>query len=50
MDELVAAGTIAYYEVREGQVSLYWRALAPSQRVRVPLVVVADVPGRLRAV
>ncbi|MCA9173147.1 MAG: hypothetical protein KDB14_01470 [Planctomycetales bacterium] len=45
LKECVDEGLIAAYEVRGREVILYWRVLDPEQRVRVPLNVVAAVPG-----
>jgi uncharacterized protein YfaS (alpha-2-macroglobulin family) len=45
LKELVSAGRIAAYEVRGREVVLYWRSLDADQVVRLPLSVVAAVPG-----
>jgi hypothetical protein len=45
LKELVKAGTIAAYEIRGREVILYWRDLDGSSSVKVPLSVVAAVPG-----
>ncbi len=46
LKEAVNAGLIAAYEVRGRELILYWRVLDAEQRVRVPLSLVAAVPGR----
>ena len=45
LKELVKAGTIAAYEVRGRDVVLYWRDLGPEKSVRVPVSLLAAVPG-----
>ncbi len=45
LKELKKAKRIAAYEVRGRDVVLYWRELAPRQTVKLPLSVVAAVPG-----
>jgi uncharacterized protein YfaS (alpha-2-macroglobulin family) len=49
LKELVKAGTIAAYEVRGREVVLYWRTLAPNQRVELPLSLTAAIPGHYTA-
>lgn len=49
LKELVEEGKIASYEVRGREVILYWRVLDGEQRVRVPLSLVAAVPGKYTA-
>jgi len=46
LKELVKSGVIAAYEVLGRDVVLYWRELKPGQTVRIPLSLVAAVPGR----
>jgi hypothetical protein len=45
LKELVKAGTIDAYEVLGREVVLYWREMKKGQSVRVPLSLVAAVPG-----
>ena len=45
LKELVKAGTIAAYEVRGRDVVLYWRDLGAGKSVRVPVSLLAAVPG-----
>jgi hypothetical protein len=45
LKELVKRGTVDAYEVRGREVVLYWRALRGSQERRVPLSLLAAVPG-----
>lgn len=45
LKELVKSGKVDAYEVVGREVVLYWRALAPGQKVEVPLSLVAAVPG-----
>ncbi len=45
LKELVKKGTIDAYEVRGREVILYWRGMQPESRIRVPLSLVAAVPG-----
>lgn len=46
LKELVKAKTIDAYEVMGRDVVLYWRGMTPRQEVRVPVSLVAAVPGR----
>jgi hypothetical protein len=46
LKELVKAKTIDAWEVRGRDVVLYWRGMTPKQQVRVPVSLVAAVPGR----
>lgn len=46
LKELVKAGRIAAYEVIGREVVLYWRSLAPGQKVELPISFVAAVPGK----
>lgn len=45
LKELVKAKTVDAYEVMGRDVVLYWRSLAAKQQVRVPVSLVAAVPG-----
>ena len=49
LKELVKAGTIAAYEVRGRDVVLYWRDLGAKKSVRVPVSLLAAVPGSYTA-
>lgn len=49
LKELVKAGEVAAYEVREQDLVLYWRVLEANAKVRIPVDLVADVPGRYQA-
>jgi hypothetical protein len=46
LKELVKSGVVAAYEVLGRDVVLYWRELKPEQTVRIPLSLVAAVPGK----
>jgi len=46
LKELVKKGAIDAYEVKGRDVVLYWRGMKPGASNRVPLSVVAQVPGR----
>jgi alpha-2-macroglobulin-like protein len=46
LKELVKKGTIDAYEVLGRDVVLYWKGMTPKQQVRVPLSLLAAVPGR----
>jgi hypothetical protein len=45
LKELVKSGQIAAYEIRGREVILYWRDMPASSTVKIPLSVVAAVPG-----
>ncbi len=45
LKELVKAKTIDAYEIMGRDVVLYWRGMTPKQQVRVPVSLVASVPG-----
>jgi uncharacterized protein YfaS (alpha-2-macroglobulin family) len=49
LKELKKAGRIAAYEVIGRDVVLYWRELAPKQKVALPMSLVAAVPGTYTA-
>jgi hypothetical protein len=46
LKELVKAKTIDAYEIMGRDVVLYWRGMTPKQQLRVPVSLVAAVPGR----
>lgn len=46
LKELVKAQTIDAYEVMGRDVVLYWRGMTPKQQVRVPVSLIAAVPGK----
>jgi alpha-2-macroglobulin-like protein len=46
LKELVKQHTVDAYEVRGRDVVLYWRGMTPGQQLRVPVSLVAAVPGR----
>ena len=51
MKELTALrekGTIAYFETRDRELILYWRSMAPKQKIDVTVSLVCDVPGEYR--
>jgi hypothetical protein len=45
LKELVKKGTVDAYEVIGREVVLYWRGMEPNAKVRVPLSLIAAVPG-----
>jgi hypothetical protein len=45
LKELVKSGQIAAYEIRGREVILYWRDMAGGSSVKIPLSVIAAVPG-----
>jgi hypothetical protein len=49
LKELREKGTIDFYETREREVILYWRDLGPSEKVEIPIDLIATVPGRFVA-
>jgi len=49
LKELVKSGKIDAYEVKGREVILYWRQLKAAQEVRLPLSLVAAVPGTYTA-
>lgn len=49
LKELVKRGTIDAYEVRGREIVLYWRGIAGNAKARVPLSLIAAVPGRYTA-
>ncbi|MBL8921007.1 MAG: A-macroglobulin complement component [Myxococcaceae bacterium] len=46
LKELVKAKTIDAYEVMGRDVVLYWRGMTPKQQVRVPVSLLAAIPGK----
>jgi len=44
--ELIKEGKIAFFEEMGRDLVLYWRGMAPSQRMELDIGVVASVPGR----
>ncbi|MDB5323790.1 MAG: large glycoprotein [Phycisphaerales bacterium] len=49
LKELVKSKKIAAYEVIGREVVLYWRSLAPNEKVEVPLSLTAAIPGHYTA-
>ena len=45
LKELVKSGKIAAYEVLGREVVLYWRSLEASQKIELPISMVAEIPG-----
>jgi hypothetical protein len=46
LKELVKAKTIDAYEIMGRDVVLYWRGMTPKQQLRVPVSLIAAVPGK----
>jgi hypothetical protein len=46
LDELKKAGTIDSYATRPREVTVYWRGLAPKQKVQCSLELTAKLPGK----
>ncbi|MBA3995447.1 MAG: A-macroglobulin complement component [Cyanobacteria bacterium DS2.3.42] len=46
LKELVKRGKIDAYEVRGREVVLYWRGLRKSEKIEVPISLIASVPGK----
>ncbi len=46
LKELVGAGSISAWEVRDAELILYWRALKAEETRTVPISLVAEIPGR----
>jgi hypothetical protein len=46
LQELKDKGLIAFYETRAREVILYFRDMAPGEQKRVPLDLVARIPGK----
>jgi uncharacterized protein YfaS (alpha-2-macroglobulin family) len=49
LKELVKSGRIDAYEVTGREVILYWRQMPAGQRIRLPLSLIAAVPGTYTA-
>jgi hypothetical protein len=49
LKELVKKGAVDAYEVVGREVVLYWRGMEPRKSIRVPLSLVAAVPGTYTA-
>ncbi len=49
LKEMVKSGRISAYEIKGRNIILYWRALKAGQKVQIPLVLVARVPGEYTA-
>ena len=45
LKELVKSGKIASYEVLGRKVVLYWRSLEAGQKIKLPISLVAEIPG-----
>ncbi|MFO0821630.1 MAG: alpha-2-macroglobulin family protein [Gemmataceae bacterium] len=48
LTDLREKGTISYFEIRGRELVLYWRALAPQQKIALTVDLVCDVPGVYR--
>jgi hypothetical protein len=48
LTDLREKGTIAYFETRGRELVLYWRSLAPKQKIELTVDLVCDVPGVYR--
>jgi len=48
LTDLREKGTIAYFETRGRELVLYWRELAPEQKIALTVDLVCDVPGTYR--
>ena len=48
LTDLREKGQIAYFETRGRELILYWRELAPEQKIALTLDLVCDVPGEYR--
>jgi hypothetical protein len=48
LTDLREKGTISYFEIRGRELVLYWRALAPQQKIALTVDLVCDVPGIYR--
>ena len=44
--ELKESGVISFYELRHGELTFYWRGMAPSSAISFDFDLVANVPGR----
>jgi hypothetical protein len=48
LTDLREKGQVSYFEIRGRELILYWRALAPAQKVELSVDLVCDVPGVYR--
>jgi len=48
LTDLREKGQIAYFETRDRELILYWRQLAPEQKIALTVDLVCDVPGTYR--
>jgi alpha-2-macroglobulin-like protein len=48
LTDLREKGAVSFFEVRGRELVLYWRELAPEQRVTLTVDLVCDVPGEYR--
>ncbi len=48
LTDLREKGVIAYFEIRDRELILYWRELAPEQKIALTVDLVCDVPGTYR--
>jgi hypothetical protein len=48
LTDLREKGVVAYFETRGRELILYWRELAPDQKVALTVDLVCDVPGEYR--
>ena len=48
LTDLREKGRIAYFETRGRELVLYWRELAPKQKIELTVDLVCDVPGEYR--
>ena len=48
LTDLREKGQIAYFETRDRELILYWRELAPEQKIALTIDLVCDVPGTYR--
>ena len=49
LKELREKGLIAFYETRPRQINLYLRQMTPQQEVKLPLDLIATIPGQYTA-
>jgi hypothetical protein len=48
LTDLREKGVLAYFETRDRELILYWRELAPEQKIALSVDLVCDVPGTYR--
>jgi hypothetical protein len=48
LTDLREKGVISYFETRGRELVLYWRELAPEQKIALTVDLVCDVPGKYR--